>query len=104
MDKDLDCINNWAIQWLVSINATTKTIFMLCTTKRPKRMPPLKLGTLTLHQVFSHKHLGLVVSKGSGSCLNQIYRYANENDTKSIVSIIEPQNMGPLEPLFDLDM
>ncbi len=25
MNKDLDCINNWAVQWLVSINAVTKT-------------------------------------------------------------------------------
>ncbi len=44
MNKDLDCINNLAVQWLVSINAT-KTILMLFTTKRPRPIPPLKLGT-----------------------------------------------------------
>ncbi len=48
--------------------------------------------------------LGLIVSKGSGSCLNQIFGFELENDTKSIVSIIGPQNVGSLEPLFDPDM
>ncbi len=61
MNKDLDCINNWAVQWLVFINATN-TIFMLFTTKRPRPIPPLKLGTLTLHQMFSHKPLGVTLT------------------------------------------
>jgi hypothetical protein len=61
MNRDLELINNWAIQWLVSINAI-KTIFMLFTTKRPKPVPPLKLGTVTLRQVFSHRHLGLTLT------------------------------------------
>ncbi len=61
MNKDLDCIHNWAVQWLVSINAT-KNIFMLFTTKRPRPIPPLKLGTVNLHQVFSHKQLGVTLT------------------------------------------
>ncbi len=61
MNKDLDCIHNWAVQWLVSINAT-KTIFMFFTTKRPKPIPPRKLGKMTLHQVLSHKHLGVTLT------------------------------------------
>ncbi len=56
-----------------------------------------------LWDFFSHL-LGLIVSKGSGSCLNQIFGFEPENDTKSIVSIIGPQNVGPLEPPFDPDM
>ncbi len=48
--------------------------------------------------------MGLIVSKGSGSCLNQISTFEPENYTKSIVSIIGPQNVGPLEPSFDPDM
>ncbi len=48
--------------------------------------------------------LGLIVSKGSGSCLNQISGFEPENDTKSIVSIIGPQNVGSIEPRFDPDM
>ncbi len=47
---------------------------------------------------------GLIVSKGSGSCLNQISGFEPEHDTKSIVSIIRPQNVGPLQPHFDPDM
>ncbi len=46
----------------------------------------------------------LIVSKGSGSCLNQISGFEHENDTKGIVSIIGPQNVGQLEPPFDPDM
>ncbi len=61
MNKDLDCINNCTVQWLVSINAT-KNVFMLFTTKRPRPIPPLKMGTVTLHQVFSHKHLGVTLT------------------------------------------
>ncbi len=52
----------------------------------------------------THWHLGLIVSKGSGSCLNQISVFQPENDTKSIVPIIGPQNVGPHEPIFDPDM
>ncbi len=37
-NKDLDCINKWAVQRLVSINAM-KTIFMLFTIKRPRPIP-----------------------------------------------------------------
>ncbi len=51
--------------------------------------------------------LGMIVPKGSGSCLNQISGFEAENDTKSnksIASIIGPQNVGPLEPPFDPDM
>ncbi len=48
--------------------------------------------------------MDLIVSKSSGSCLNKISGIEPENDTKSIVSIIGPQNVGPLEPLFDPDM
>ncbi len=46
-------------------------------------------------------HLGLIVSKGSGSCLNQISEFEPENETKSIVSIIGSQNVGPIEQHSD---
>ncbi len=58
-----------------------------------------------LQWLLSHScNLGLIVSQGSGSCLNQISGFEPKNFTKSIVSIIVPQNVGPLEPLFDPDM
>ncbi len=34
MNKDLDCINNWAVQWLVFINAT-KTFLCFLQPKYP---------------------------------------------------------------------
>ncbi len=40
MNKDLNCINNWAVQWQVSINAT-KTFSMLFMTKSPRPIPLL---------------------------------------------------------------
>ncbi len=58
MNKDLDCINNWAVQWLVSIN-TTKKHFHVFYNQKTHTYPPLKPGTVTQDQVFSHKHLGV---------------------------------------------
>ncbi len=35
---------------------------MLFTTKKNQTYPPLKVGTVTLHQVFSHKHLRVTLT------------------------------------------
>ncbi len=77
MNKDLDCINNGDVQWLVSINAA-KTISMLFTTKRPRPIPTLKLGTVTLNQVFSHKHLGVTLTPNLSS-----YEHISNNIAKA---------------------
>ncbi len=62
MNKDLELINKWANQWLMTINAI-KTVFMLFSTKRPNlKLLALKLGNSSLTQVFSHKHLGLILT------------------------------------------
>jgi hypothetical protein len=62
MNRDLEIVNKWAKQWLVTINAI-KTVFMLFSTTRPNlQVSPLRLGTSTLVQVFSHKHLGLTIT------------------------------------------
>ncbi len=62
MNKDLELINKWAIQWLVTIN-TIKTVFMLFSTKRPNlKLLPLKLGNSSLTQVFSHKHIDFILT------------------------------------------
>ncbi len=46
----------------MTINAI-KTVFMLFSTKRPNiKLLPLKLGNSSLTQVFSHKHLGLILT------------------------------------------
>ncbi len=73
---------------------------MLFITAKPtcvKQLTQLKMGGNRPFQ-------GLIVSKVSGSCLNQISGFEPEHDTKRIVSIIGPQNVGPLEPHFDPDM
>ncbi len=41
MNKDLDCINNWALQRLVCINVI-KTIFMLFYNQKTQTYPPTK--------------------------------------------------------------
>ncbi len=62
MNNDLELINKWANQWLVTINAI-KTVFMLFSTKRPNlKLLPLKLRNSSLTQVFSYKHLGLILT------------------------------------------
>ncbi len=62
MNRDLELINKWPNQWLVTINAI-KTVFMLFSTKRPNlKLLPLKLGNSSLTQAFSHKHLGLILT------------------------------------------
>ncbi len=42
MNKDLDCINNWSVQWLVSIN-TTKTFSCFLQPKDPDLFPHQKI-------------------------------------------------------------
>ncbi len=62
MNKDLELINKWVNQWLVTINAI-KTVCMLFSTKRPNlKLLPLKLGNSSVTQVFSHKHLSLILT------------------------------------------
>ncbi len=62
MNKDLELINKWANQWQVTITAI-KTVFMLFSTKTPNlKLLPLKLGNSSLTQVFSDRHLGLILT------------------------------------------
>ena len=62
MNSDLKHVNEWCDRWLVSLNAK-KCIAMLFTSKCPHCMLlPIKLGTATLKQVFSYKHLGLTLT------------------------------------------
>ncbi len=54
MNKDLELINKWASQWLVTINAI-KTGFMLVSTIRPSiKLLLLKLGNSSLKLKYSH--------------------------------------------------
>ncbi len=80
MNHDLSLIYAWAEQWLVTINAI-KTVFMLFSTRRPNLLvPPIMLGRSTLKQVFSHKHLGLILKPNLswGEHISSIIAKANK--------------------------
>ena len=62
INSDLDKINHWARQWLVTINAK-KTFAMLFSRKtNPTQIPPLILNGTILEFVDKHKHLGIMLS------------------------------------------
>ncbi len=63
VNEDLDMINRWSKQWLVSINAK-KTVSMLFSRKRqPSLLPDVYIGASKLSQVDDHKHLGVILTK-----------------------------------------
>ncbi len=65
-------------------------------------------GCHLMNVLFSeNSHPGLDCIKGFRFMFEPniwVCRFEPENDTKSIVSIIGPQNVGPLDPHFDPDM
>ncbi len=63
INQDLCTINDWAKQWLVTINAK-KTVAMLFSKKRtPSVMLPVFIGGTNLIVVDEHKQLGILFSK-----------------------------------------
>ena len=62
LNQDLDCIEDWAKKWLISINPT-KTVAMLFSLKKtPSFIPPLYLGDKQISLVPSHSHLGMTLT------------------------------------------
>ena len=60
LDRDLQCMQNWADQWLVKF-CPSKSKLMTCTNKI--REPAIiQFNNVELENVKSHKHLGLVLS------------------------------------------
>ena len=60
MNKDLDNIKDWAHQWLVKFSPA-KTKLMTATFKK-KDHAPIIFNNVTLANVDSHKHLGLILT------------------------------------------
>ncbi len=58
----------------------------------------MKVGVRKLYCLFICDHCMTTICPGPDSI------WVSANDTKTIASIIEPQNVGPLELLFDPDM
>ena len=63
LNDDLERMHNWASRWLVKFSpAKTKTM-NLSKKKNPTFCPPLFMNGESLHEVDTHKHLGLTFSK-----------------------------------------
>ena len=80
MNHDLNIIHKWATKWLVTINAI-KTVFMLFSSRRPNiHIPPIMLGNVSLKRVYSHKHLGLILTSNLswGEHISQTIAKANK--------------------------
>ena len=80
MNHDLNNIHQWATKWLVTINAI-KTVFMLFSSRRPNiSIPPIMLGNVSLNRVYSHKHLGLILTSNLswGEHISHIIAKANK--------------------------
>ena len=62
INRDLDVLNEWAITWRVTFNAT-KTVYMIVTNKPADVVyPDLYLDGVKLKKVNSHKHLGVTLT------------------------------------------
>lgn len=80
MNYDLNIIYQWANKWLVTINAI-KTVFILFSSRRPNiYIPPIMLGSASLNRVYSHKHLGLILTSNLswGEHISQVIAKANK--------------------------
>ena len=60
LNQDLDTLNKWSKQWIVTFNAS-KTEFLIISKKSRRQVyPPLYLNNTAINEVTVHKHLGLV--------------------------------------------
>ena len=57
LNQDLDTLNEWSKQWIVTFNAS-KTEFLIILTKSGR--PPLYLNNTAISEVTVHKYLGLI--------------------------------------------
>ena len=62
LNNDLSTISKWSQQWLVTMNAS-KTRTITFTVKKKKAFhPTLRMNGKTIDEVFSHTHLGLILT------------------------------------------
>ena len=77
INRDLQRIQSWANQWLVTFNAV-KTVFMYITLKQTRPLlPNLYFNNSQITEVTSHTHLGLTLSNNMSWC-NHISRITNK--------------------------
>ena len=63
LNRDLETINAWATQWLVTFNASKTDVITFSTKRNSIAYPPLYLNNVELATVDSHSHLGLTLTK-----------------------------------------
>ena len=61
LNNDLNSLQVWANQWLVTFNPS-KTKSLLLSTKAERLIPPVIFSGEVVSEVRDHKHLGLVLS------------------------------------------
>ena len=62
LNDDLNTLNKWASQWLVTFNPLKTEVVTFSNKRRPTRHPPLYLNDTPLLEVNSHTHLGLTLN------------------------------------------
>ena len=63
LNRDLETLNAWATQWLVTFNASKTDVITFSTKRNSIAYPPLYLNNVELATVDSHSHLGLTLTK-----------------------------------------
>ena len=61
LNRDLDKISTWALEWKVSFGAK-KSKDMIFSKKIPNNSPPIKFNNTVIDRVNTHKHLGLYLT------------------------------------------
>ena len=62
LNHDLNKMNSWAKQWLMTFNASKTVSMSFYTTKIPTNLPQLLLNNVSINEVNEHTHLGLTLS------------------------------------------
>ena len=101
LNKDLQSINSWANQWLVTF-CPDKTVYMYMSSKKKEHQqhPPLLFNGKVLNQVENHKHLGMTfnrklswsphvnnIAKGAGNCIDAMKKLKYTMDRKTLETI-----------------
>ena len=62
LNADLQTISNWAVDWLVELNAKKKMAMTISRKRNPVPQPPLLINNTLIQETSTHKHLGLTFS------------------------------------------
>lgn len=101
LNRDLETINKWAQQWLVSFNPNKTELLYITKKRNPPTYPPITFNHVQINEVDRVRHLGLTLSKDltwsahiESIATNATRRLALLNKCKSILS------RGTLETMY----